>query len=176
MYYEVNDMREQIRWLFVILGLLGIAILVSPSTLQADSSFGGAGVEGMSSCTDMPEVQIQGYTQGAACRVPVRSVAGEGTLAPMLELYRSGWTNRVASESDSDLVEDKIKVEGFLYWVISGEDFYETWCEDPRTWSTHASCRTSTSGSGSWHQNGRHYFQTAGYVDDNFQTDDYWTS
>jgi hypothetical protein len=101
-----------------------------------------------------------------------------GSVGP-LSLYRRGWTNQWTSESDSDLVEDFIKVEGFLYWVISEDNRQlEDDCADPRSYSSHASCRTYGGGGGSGstlQQDGYHYFQTDGYVDDNFGTQDTWT-
>ncbi len=128
----------------------------------------------------MPEAQIPGVTPGSACRVPV--VRGPGLPAGpnidsvgLLTLYRSGWTHQWASESDSDLVEDWMKVEGWLYQIIGGNEYYEMKCEDAGTHTSHRACR-NTGTPGQWHQNGRHYFHTAGYVDDYFQTDDYWTA
>jgi len=128
-------------------------------------------------CSDMPDAQIPGTKPGSACRVPV-AVAGKGMLT-LDTVYRSGWTHTYSSESDSDLVEDSIKVEAWLYWV-HGEDnrSIEDDCEDPRTYSSHAGCRTFGSGGGSgstMQQDGYHYFHKSGYVDENFQTQDTWT-
>ncbi len=169
-------MRGQMRRLLVAFGLFGIVILASPFALQADGSFSGSGAEDMPLCINMPEAQIPGHRQGAACRVPVRSVAGEGTFAPMLTLYRSGRTDRTTSESDSDIAEDYINVEGYLYWYDSSMvRHYWDDCDKPEQYSTHTVCTNTSGGGGTWEQDGDHYFRTAGYVDDHFETRDRWT-
>jgi hypothetical protein len=132
----------------------------------------------------MPDAQIPvpGKKPGSACRVPVVQL---GVFADpkiesvgVLTLYRSGWTNKWTSESDSDLTEDFIKVEGYLYWWVGGGWSLEDDCEDPNTNSSHAACRTYGGGGGSpstLKQDGYHYFHTDGYQDDSFQTQDTWT-
>jgi hypothetical protein len=107
----------------------------------------------------------------------ISSADASAELKP-LTLYRSGWTHKWTSESDSDLVEDSIKVEGYLYWKNNSEDdwiFEPPPCEDPNTQSYHAACRTFGGGSIN-KQNGYHYFRKSGYPDQSFQTQDGWTT
>ncbi len=133
-------------------------------------------------CIAMPNAQIPGEKPGSACQVPIM-VTSPSTAAPSnsmvpMALYRRGWTDRWTSESDSDLIEDRIKVEGYLYLWVSGGGYWalEDNCEDDNNFSSHAACRTYGGGSGSsLKQDGYHYFHTSGYVDDHFQTQDRWT-
>lgn len=169
-------MRRRTLWVVMLVSLISITLLVPGSAVVAEDPFDGVGTEEMPTCLGMPDAQVEGYPAGAACRVPARLTAeGEG-LGVLRDVYRSGWTSLVTSESDSDLVEDMIKVQGWLYWIVGGSECFDDSCVDTQYISTHAACRTSTSGSGDWHQNGRHYFHTDGFGDDDFQTDDYWTS
>jgi hypothetical protein len=162
---------EKIKYvsLFVILALL---LSLMPSAAMAD---GPEDRGRLSVCSSMPEAQIPGTTPGSACRVPVVAV-GKGPQ-PLRSLYRSGWTNRNTSESDSDLTENRIKVEAWLYYWFSSQWNHEDDCVDQNYWSSHAAC--STTGSvvwDDWRQDGYHYFHKTGYVDDNFQTRDEWTT
>ncbi len=133
----------------------------------------------MPQCIDMLDSQVQGHRPGTACRVLAVPQSADLTTAEsepslLLDVYRSGWTDRFTSESDSDLIEDHIKVDGFLYWWVGGSWSFEDDCSDPRDFATHAACRTY--GSGSPHaQNGYHYFSKSGYGDQSFQTRDEWT-
>jgi hypothetical protein len=125
-------------------------------------------------CSNMESAQIPGAVTGSACRVPVTSLERAGD--EMLEsIYRSGWTHYYTSESDSDLVEDQIKVTAFLYWWVNNHWSLDDSCEDPRTWASHAACRTYGGGSLN-RQDGYHYFHKAGYQDDNFSTQYMWSS
>lgn len=124
-------------------------------------------------CSDMPDAQIPGKKPGSACRVPVVVIGGG--LQPLIILYRSGWTHCFSSESDSDLVEDQIKAQGWLYYKLEDTWYYDDDCEDLRTWSSHAGCRTYGGVWDHFKQDGYHYFHTAGYSDDSFQTRDEWS-
>jgi len=127
------------------------------------------------SCADMPDAQIPGESAGSACRVlavPFGDV--DGGFADGVLVYRSGWTHRWTSESDSDLVEDQINVDAFLYWGSLLEDT----CTDHRTTTSHAACRTYGSGGGpgsTMSQHGYHFFHKSGYQDNSFETGDSWT-
>jgi hypothetical protein len=123
----------------------------------------------------MKGAQIAGTEPGSACRVPVIALGKRSQ--PLRALYRRGWTHYYTSESDSDLTEDMIKVEAYLYWVLS-YDLLEDQCEDTNNWSSHAACRTyGATGSGSrMKQVGHHYFQTSGYVDSQLESSHEWTN
>ena len=132
-------------------------------------------------CLDMPDAQIPGKEPGSACRVPIMPAINPADASAELKplsLYRSGWTHRWTSESDSDLVEDLIKVEGYLYFKSKWEDdwlFEPPACEDPNEYSYHAACRTFGGGPIN-KQDGYHYFRKSGYQDDSFSTRDVWES
>ncbi|MEA3309742.1 MAG: hypothetical protein U9Q70_09565 [Chloroflexota bacterium] len=124
--------------LFVLLALL---VSVVPGAVLGQEPDGD---EQAPLCIDMPEAQISGEKPGSACRVPIvplnkfadSSVGSIGALA----VYRSGWTYKWTSESDSDLLEDRIKVEGYLYWEVGGSWYYDDQCTDDNNWSHHAAC------------------------------------
>lgn len=158
---------RRIRVLSVVFVLLfSLASLTLPA--YADDDFKG---DKPPSCKDMPDAQIPGQPAGSACRVPI--VSRQGDAAPTT-LYRSGWTNTYTSESDSDLTENQIKVEGYLYWYVGGQWYFDDSCVDDNTWASHAACRTYGGGSEN-RQDGYHYFHTTGYGDSEFETQDYWS-
>ena len=141
---------------------------VSPNSLSAPR------------CIDMPDAQMWGREPGTGCRVRIvpllnRHDGKQGGILPLgTGLYRRGWTNKWTSESDSDLLEDRIKVEGYLYWANNGLLLDN--CADDNSWASHAACRTYGGTSGSHlRQDGYHYFHTAGFYDDSFQSSDNWT-
>ncbi len=169
-------MRGKVKWLsmLVVLSLFSTLAFASETVLAEGPS---ASVE-VPQCRNMPDAQIPGKPAGSACRVPVWPLDQVvGLEITPLTLYRSGWTHRWTSESDSDLVEELIKVEGYLYWWAGGQWNFEDDCEDSNTYSSHAACRTYSPGvSGTLRQDGYHYFHTQGYQDDWFQTQDIWSS
>jgi len=160
---------------FVLLALL---LSVVPDVALAQEPNEPDGDEQAPVCIDMPEAQISGEKPGSACRVPIvpsgkfadPNVESIGPLA----VYRSGWTYQWASESDSDLLEDRIKVEGYLYWEVGGSWHYDDQCTDDNYWSHHAACRTY--GQGHLRQRGYHYFRKSGYYDQSFWSLYEWTT
>lgn len=126
-------------------------------------------------CVNMQEAQIAGMKAGQGCRVCVASITKTG-LSSNIFVYRSGWTHTATSESDSDLAEDQINVDGFKYirWVAGGSWQLDDSCDDHRTNTSHAACRTFGSGGVAEKQDGYHYFHKSGYGDTNFSTSDTW--
>ena len=149
--------------LIVVLGAFGIVSAQGPDEPDRDKNQAPW-------CSDMPDAQVPGKKPGSACRVPIvpASMSFDTISKPPRSLYRSGWTHQFTSESDSDLVEDTIKVEAFLYWGTQLDDQ----CDDENHWSSHAACRTY--GQSADHQYGYHYFHKTGYPDQDFWTSDYW--
>lgn len=159
--------RNRCISLWVALALL-LSIMSTATPAWADGPENG---EDAPACSDMPGAQIPGKKTGSACRVAVTAI-DKGLL---LLAYRSGCTHRVTSESDSDLVEDLIKVEGYLYYWLSGQWQYDDQCGDQHSTSSHAACRTYNVGFDHWKQDGYHYFHKAGFQDTWFSTRDEWT-
>ena len=62
-------------------------------------------------------------------------------LAEAPDFDRPQRLTRPAS-SDSDLVEDEIKVEGYLYWWVNDGWSYDDQCDDSNLTSSRAVCRT----------------------------------
>lgn len=119
-------------------------------------------------CSAIPGSQMLGRRPDSGCRVPVIAV-GASIEQGLMTVYRSAWTNRWTTESDSDLQETIIRAQGFLYL----NDQLEDWCNDPNS-GQHAACRTYGGEYGKNRQDGYHYFSAPGYVDQNFRTRDSW--
>ncbi len=179
------------KWfkLFGILALLMLTLSLSASAVLAQGPEpyptpppppGRSDLANMPRCIEMADAQIPGEKPGTTCRVPVvrlRANSPKGMTPQIVDVYRSGWTNQWTSESDSDMIEDEIKVEGYLYWWV-GYWSFEDYCVRDNQWSSHAACRTYGSGGGSGstlHQDGYHYFRKSGYQDQSFQTGHTWT-
>lgn len=122
-------------------------------------------------CSDIPGAQMLDMKTNSACRVPILAI-GPSSDSKLTSLYRRGWTNKWTSESDSDLWEDSIRVSAYLYLNGPAGWQFEDSCNDP-TSGHHAACRTYGGGDEN-KQNGYHYFQTGGYVDQSFRTTDHW--
>lgn len=128
-------------------------------------------------CADLPQAQTPGKQFGSACQVGAMRLAsqqGAGTEADAMSSDRRGETFQNASESDSDLIEDQIKVDGFLYIQSGGNWYYDTQCGDAKQWATHAACRNSYSWNGWKRQDGDHYFSKAGWQDTHLGTRYEW--
>ncbi len=150
--------------LIVVLGAFGTVSAQGPDEPGRDE-------KRVPLCSDILDAQgMLGKEAGSSCRVPVAPVGM--SFNSKLLVYRSGWTDRWTSESDSDLWEDSIRVSAYLYWYVSSSWQFEDSCTDS-TSGHHAACRTYGGGDEN-RQNGYHYFQKSGYVDQSFQTVDYW--
>ena len=152
----------------LLASMLLVILLMTWGNVFAD---GGStpSLEDYPACSSMKAFQIAGRYPGSACKIPVTSKNGAGSRT----IYRSGWTHHYTSESDSDLVEDQIKVDGYLYWWV-GYWSLDDHCQDNNSWSSHAACRTYGGGSQN-KQNGYHYFHKSGYTDTSFMTTDFWS-
>ncbi|MCZ2154248.1 MAG: hypothetical protein LC114_10195 [Bryobacterales bacterium] len=126
------------------------------------------------SCINMVDAQIPGEVPGSACQVfiALENQAGTEMLG---SIYRSGWTSYYTSESDSDLTEDHIKVQAYLYWWLNDHWSLLDSCVEDNYWASHAACRTY-GGASQQRQKGYHYFQKAGYQDESFSTQHTWSS
>ncbi len=166
-------MKQILRkgWLkhILLVSILLAVLLITWGNAFADGD-SEPNLEDYPACSDMKAFQIAGRDIGSACKVPVTLKNGAATLT----VYRSGWTHHYTSESDSDLVEDRIKVDGYLYWWV-GYWSLDDHCQDDNSWSSHAACRTY-GGSSQNKQNGYHYFQKSGYQNTSFMTTDSWSS
>jgi hypothetical protein len=179
-----TTMYELTHSLFAALLILANVAIAAP--MQASHVLSGQGPPSSGElikdpapkCIDMKDAQVPGLPQGSACRVRIQPISGAAATYSATTFYRSGWTHQFSSESDSDLTEDSIRVEGYLYHIVNGTLYFDPpACIDSKQGSMHAACRTY-GGSGSYErlQNGHHYFYTAGYGSDNFSTQDHWTS
>ena len=144
-----------------------IMLLMASGNAFADGD-GEPSLEDYPACINMKAYQILGRDPGSACKVPVTLKNGAASRT----IYRSGWTHQYTSESDSDLVEDRIKVDGYLYWW-AGYWSLDDHCQDDNYWASHAACRTYGGGASN-KQNGYHYFTKSGYGSDFFTTTDYF--
>jgi hypothetical protein len=142
---------------------------------QADPPDGDKLHQQLPGCASMPDAQVPGTIPGSACRVKIVAPVGISMPSSVDEYYRSGSTHHNTSDSGSDLAEDQIKVEGFLYYLLSGTYYYDDQCSDNHYDSSHASCSTIPIGFSQWRQNGYHYFWNSVYGNDNFSTNDYWS-
>lgn len=162
-------MKRQLMSLSLVVVLL--SLLIGSQGVQADPLLPPVHREQALWCSNMPDAQIAGRQPGSACSIPIVAIdPSSGELGVLSSLYRRGSTYRWTSQSDSDLTEDVINVTGYLYWKVGGSWQHEYTCDDPRTKSQRAVCRTyGGGGSGSiMKSEGFHYFRTTGYVIDSF--------
>ena len=158
-------------WLLVVLALSipSIALADNPPPLPPSRH------PDVPQCIDMPSAQVPGTKPGTACQLPVASLSAD--LSPALSYGRSGSTNRYTSRTDSGLIENQTKVEGYLlYWAY----WIELWqlddtCEQQHLDSSHALCSTSGGPSGlQLGQQGYHYWINSIYGNDSLGTWDTW--
>jgi hypothetical protein len=151
--------------LIVVLGAFGTVSAQGPDEPDGDE-------RQIPRCSDIPDAQeVPGKELDSACRIPVVPVDMPFD-SKLLSVYRSGWTNKWTSESDSDLWEDSIRVSAYLYLNGPAGWQFEDSCTDS-TSGHHAACRTYGGGDEN-KQNGYHYFHKSGYEDQSFQTTDHW--
>jgi hypothetical protein len=153
-----------------------IALANSHHLAQAYPPDGDKVHQQLPSCANMPDAQIPGTVPGSACRVKIAAPVGISMPSSMDTFYRSGSTHHNTSRSDSDLTEDRIKVEGFLYYLLSGTYYYDTQCLDDKTTSMTAVCATVGGVFHQLRQDGNHYFWNSVYGNDSFRTQDTWTA
>ena len=164
-------MRRRMVQQALVSFLVMVALLATPTLALADSP--DAVLPDVPKCSDMPEAQVPGLPVGSACRVPVQPLPG--TIPDSLrgvDLYRSGWTTHHTSESDSDLVEDRIGVWAYLW--INGTEILIDDGLDLHDYATHAAWTTSGGSGYVVRQNAWHRVWKAGYQDAAFQTQDIW--
>lgn len=151
--------------LIVVLGAFGTVSAQGPDEPDGDE-------KQIPWCSEIPDAQeMPGTEPGSACRVPVVLV-DMSSDSKLMSGYRSGWTNKWTSESDSDFWEDSIRVTAYLYWKVGGDWQFEDSCSDP-TSGHHAACRTYGGGDEN-KQDGYHYFRKSGLGDQSFRTRDLW--
>lgn len=130
-------------------------------------------------CVDMPAAQIPGTKPGSACQLSV--VIHSGGMGIVLSYGRTGDTVMFTTRSDSDIIEDEIKADAYLYawypslqlWQLVGPP-----CSDPQTNSSHAACRTYWYGGTGINlaQEGYHYWINSTYGNESLETYDNWFS
>ena len=155
------------QWMLITVAVL-LALLSSLEPVAAQTLGPQDEKDHAPRCSNMLESQVTGSQPGSACRVPVIMIAPSADdLGVFSSLSRRGSTYRWTSQSESDLVEDEIKVEGYLYWWVNDGWSYDDQCDDSNLTSSRAVCRTYGGGNTNKSE-GFHYFHTSGYVDDSF--------
>jgi hypothetical protein len=159
--------RYRFRLLVMALGLVAALFLLPPQvTLASDAVQRSA-----PNCHEMPHYQIPSRSSGSGCRIPVEvlNVDDRGYT----QVYRSGWTYMSTSESDSDFIENLIRVTGYAYYRSGGNQSLMAMCTDPQYNATHAACNTFPGNTANY-QKGYHFFRKSGYADQSFWTEYSW--
>lgn len=161
---------------FVVLMLLLIGF---PATsLAADPPPPPLQHPGVPRCIDMPAAQIPGTKPGSACQLSV--MVNSGGMGIALSYGRSGSTVMFTTTSDSGIIEDEIKADGYLSaWYPMPEVWQlEDSCSDPKPLAKHAACRTYWYGGSGTNlaQDGYHYWINSTYGNESLEMYDNWFS
>ena len=171
---------------FLSMLLLGVLVLSIPGIALADNPppLPPSQHPDVPQCLDMPSAQVPGTKPGTACQVPVAvQTTGDNanskgdSLSILLSYGRVGSTSRYTGRTISGLIENEIKVEGYLWmwWPDIQLWQIEDTCEQPHTNSSSATCRTYGGSSGyQLGQQGYHYWINSTYGNDSLQTWDTW--
>ena len=171
-------------WVFMTLVVI-LALGISKIALAGDSPPPPPSQHpDMPQCIDMPNAQVPGTKPGTACRIPVTVQADSGnvdskvdSIGILLSYGRTGSTSHYNSTTNSGLIENEIKVEGYLWmrWPNVQRWYIEDTCEQSHTNSSSAACRTYGGTSGyQLGQQGYHYWINSTYGNDSLETWDTW--